>query len=195
MACRVTIATMNYMLNHKRPTNTYYRCGCVHLAVRLHPRLHNSKPRTTYPLYVLNQSISPLSLPTPLLPLRETPKTTTTTNPLPKMDAWLRNFGTNLAHAGATIHAHLDSFGQDTGRRLDAWGKDVGQHMDPSHPVHQAMVIAGSVSFVAANEASRVLGVARQQTQHSVTGAYNNVHWYVTQVPWEQLAQEVQVVV
>ncbi|USP76665.1 hypothetical protein yc1106_03939 [Curvularia clavata] len=108
------------------------------------------------------------------------------------MDAWLRNFGNNIAQAGATIHTSLDTFGQNAGRALDAWGKDVGQHLDPNHPVRLAMEVTGSASFFAAEQTSRALGAAGRQTERCVTEAYN---WCVTQVPWEQLAHEVQVAI
>ncbi|KAH7085234.1 hypothetical protein BKA63DRAFT_559876 [Paraphoma chrysanthemicola] len=108
------------------------------------------------------------------------------------MDFWLRNVGCNIANAGKIIHDSLDGFGQTAGNALDAWGKHVGKDLDPSHPIHIAMTKTGEFSFGTARHTLRSLDHLGQQTEKSVTEAYNHAHHHVAQVDWDALAHEVR---
>ncbi|KAH9874782.1 hypothetical protein IAQ61_003972 [Plenodomus lingam] len=109
------------------------------------------------------------------------------------MDSWFRNLGSEIANTGKTIHNSLDGFGQNAGSALDSWGQEMGKNLDPSHPAHMAMRKAGEISFGAAGETMRCLDGLGQQTERSVSGAYNHAHEHVSRVDWDMLAQEVRV--
>lgn len=108
------------------------------------------------------------------------------------MDFWLRNVGCGIANAGKIIHDNLNGFGQNAGNALDAWGKHVGKDLDPSHPVHIAMTKTGEFSFGTARQTLRSLDHLGQQTEKSVTEAYNHAHHHISQVNWDALAHEVR---
>jgi len=108
------------------------------------------------------------------------------------MDLWLRSVGCGIANAGKIVHDSLDDFGQKTGNALDSWGKHMGKDLDPSHPIHIAMTKTGEFSFGAARESLRYLDGFGQQTEKSVSAAYNQVHQHVSEVDWDKLSHEVR---
>jgi hypothetical protein len=109
------------------------------------------------------------------------------------MDSRLRGAGRGIASAGKIMHDSLDSFGQNAGNALDSWGKHVGQDLDPSHPIHIAMTKTGEFSFGAAGGSLCFLDGLGQQTEKSVSEAYNQAHQHISEVDWENLSQEVRV--
>ncbi|KAH8707529.1 hypothetical protein GQ44DRAFT_830966 [Phaeosphaeriaceae sp. PMI808] len=108
------------------------------------------------------------------------------------MDSWFRSAGCGIAHAGKIIHDSLDDFGQNAGNALDSWGKQMGKDLDPSHPIHIAMTKTGEISFGAARESLRYLDGFGQQSEKSVSEAYNQAHQYISEVDWDTLSQEVR---
>ncbi|KAH7130117.1 hypothetical protein B0J11DRAFT_244371 [Dendryphion nanum] len=108
------------------------------------------------------------------------------------MDSWFRNVGCGVAEAGRIIHGSLDGFGRNAGNALDSWGKEMGKDLDPSHPVHIAMVKTGQFSFAVARETLRSLDGFGQQTERSVSKAYNEVHRHVSTIEWDGLSNEVR---
>lgn len=106
------------------------------------------------------------------------------------MDSWFRSVGRNIAQAGKITHDSLAGFGQNAGNALDSWGKEMGKDLDPSHPIHIAMTKTGEFSFAVARQTLSRLDGFGQQTERSVTGAYNQAHKHFSEVDWDSVSQE-----